>query len=108
MINDNLEKEIEKLQNCVIIYKNGKPKAVKTLELPIVYECQEMSIGQVLKLLENKIENQDNIIEIQSKQIKALHDINTKIIELIKKNNLVTNVNNINIMESIRELGGNI
>lgn len=108
MINDNLEKEIAKLQNCVIIYKNGKPKAVKTLELPIVYECQEMSIGQVLKLFETKMENQNNIIEIQSKQIKALHDINTKIIELIKKNNLVTNVNNINIMESIRELGGNI
>lgn len=108
MINDNLEKEIEKLENCVIIYKNGKPKAVKTLELPIVYECQEMSIGQVLKLLETKIEMQNNTIEIQSKQIKALHDINTKIIELIKKNNLVTNVNNINIMESIRELGGNI
>lgn len=108
MINDNLEKEIEKLENCVIIYKNGKPKAVKTLELPIVYECQEMSIGQVLKLLETKIEMQNNTIEIQSKQIKSLHDINTKIIELIKKNNLVTNVNNINIMESIRELGGNI
>ena len=108
MINDNLEKEIEKLENCVIIYRNGKPKAVKTLELPIVYECQEMSIGQVLKLLETKMELQNNIIETQSKQIKALHDINTKIIELIKKNNLVTNVNNINIMESIRELGGNI
>ena len=108
MINDNLEKEIEKLENCVIIYKNGKPKAVKTLELPIVYECQEMSIGQVLKLLETKMEMQNNTIEIQSKQIKDLHDINTKIIELIKKNNLVTNVKNINIMESIRELGGNI
>ena len=70
MINDNLEKEIEKLENCVIIYKNGKPKAVKTLELPIVYECQEMSIGQVLKLLETKIEMQNNTIEIRTLQVK--------------------------------------
>lgn len=104
----DLEKEIEKLQNCVIIYKNGRPKVCKTLDLPIVYECQEMSIGKVLENLDNKINSQNNVIEIQSKQIEVLRQVNRKLIEAIKKNNAVSLINNTNLTEAIKELGGNI
>lgn len=108
MIKEKLENDVKKLKNCIIIFKNGKPKAVPSLEIPITYNGEVQTIGQVLSGLNSKIENQDNIIEIQSKQIQTLREINTMIIDAIKKNNIVSNINNVNIMESIKELGGNI
>lgn len=104
----NLEKEIAELKNCLIVFKNGKPKAISTLQLPIVYKCKIKQLGDVLESLEKKIDNQDKVIEKQNEQIMLLRQINFKLIEAIKKNNVVNNINNANVIEAIKELGGNI
>lgn len=103
-----IESDIAELKNCLLVYKNGKPKVVRALEIPIIYNCQTLQLGQVLESLENKIKNQDGIIEIQTQQINKLREINLKLIEAIKKNNVVNNINNANVIEAIKDLGGNI
>ena len=103
-----IESDIAELKNCLLVYKNGKPKVVRTLEIPIIYNCQTLQLSQVLESLENKIKNQDEVIEIQSQQINKLREINFKLIEAIKKNNVVSNINNVNVIEAIKDLGGNI
>ena len=105
---EKIENDIKNLKNCVIIYMNGKPKAIETLDLPITYNAEIYTIGKVLEKLEQKIDNQDKIIDIQNKQIQTLREVNFKVIEAIKKNNIVSNINNANLMEAIKDLGGNI
>ena len=105
---NKLESDIAELKNCLVIYKNGKPKVVSTLQIPITYNCQTKQLGEVLNLLENRIKNQDGIIKIQNQQINKLREINLKLVEAIKKNNVVNNINNANIIEAIKDLGGNI
>lgn len=90
--------------NKVIMETNERTKEKATELLKNIIIDDNISVGDLLKSHNNLVK----IVEKQEEQIKVLQKVNIQLIKAIKQVNLVAKVNNINIIESIKELGGNI
>lgn len=105
---NNLEKQINEAKDCVIVYKNGKPAIVKIIDLPVIHNGTEMTIGEVFDDYKRQIKDFTNEINTIKTAIKTLHQISIKTTDAIQKANVVNAVNNENIIKTIKEMGGNI
>ena len=105
---NNIEKQINEAKDCVVVYKNGKPAVVSIIDLPVIHNGTEMTIGEVFDDYKRQIKDFTSEINTIKSAIKTLHQISIKTIETIQKSNVVNAVNNENITQTIKEMGGNI
>lgn len=88
----------------VILETNERTKEKTTEYIKDIVIDDDFTVGDLLESHKQLID----IVNKQEEQIKILQQVNTQLIEAIKQVNIVSKVNNINIIESIKELGGNI
>ena len=105
---NNLENQISEAKDCVIVYKNGKPAVVKIIDLPIIHNGTEMTIGEVFEDYKRQIKEFTDDIDLLKLNISKLYNILIKTIEFMQKSNVVNAVNNENLTQTIKEMGGNI
>lgn len=103
-----IENEIEELKNCIVVYKNGKRKVVKIIDLPLQYRGETLTFEEIINRLNNELtEKQKQIDELKYKNAK-LYKLIIKLAETMTELHKVNNVKTANLEEAINELGGNI
>lgn len=105
---NNLEKQINEAKDCVVVYKNGKPAVVKIIDLPIIHNNKEMTIGEALNDYQRKLNDFNADINLIKESISKLLNISVKTIEFMQKINVANAVNTENLTQTIKEMGGNI
>lgn len=82
-----VESKLRKKDLTLYVYEYGKPKLIPTLEIPIEYNNKKIKLGDLIELLDNKIELYNKNIETLKKIITLMQtevELNKKNIELIK------------------------
>ena len=105
---NNLEKQINEAKDCVIVYKNGKPAVVSIIDLPIIHSGTMMTIGEVFEDYERKLKDFTSDINLIKAALKKTYEVQVKTIEYMQKSNVVNAVQNENLTQTIKEMGGNI
>lgn len=88
----------------VILETNERTKDKTTEYIKNIDIDKDFTIGELLESHKQLIE----VVNKQSKQINTLYQQINIIINAIKSHNVAVDVNIANIIESIKELGGNI
>lgn len=87
----------------VILETNERTKDKTTEYIKDIDIDEDFTIGELLESHKQLIE----VVNKQDKQIKILHDYIIKLVNVIEKTNIATNVQLVDINESIKQLGGN-
>lgn len=103
-----IENEIEELKNCIVVYKNGKRKVVKVIDLPLQYQGETLTFEEIINRLNNELNEKQNQIDLANKKINKLHEIIVKLTKTMVDLNKSNNVQTANLQQAISELGGNI
>lgn len=103
-----IENEIEELKNCIVVYKNGKRKVVKVIDLPLQYRGETLTFEEIINRLNNELNEKQNQIDLANKKINKLHEIIVKLTKTMVDLNKSNNVQTANLQQAISELGGNI
>jgi hypothetical protein len=99
---NNLEKQINEAKDCVIVYKNGKPAVVKIIDLPVIHNGTEMTIGEVFEDYKRQIKAFTDDVNSLKLNITKLYNISVKLIEFVQKSNVVNAVQIADIKEEIK------
>ena len=103
-----IENEIEELKNCIVVYKNGKRKVVKVIDLPLQYQGETLTFEEIINRLNNELNEKQSQIDLANKKINKLHEIIVKLTKTMVDLNKSNNVQTANLQQAISELGGNI
>lgn len=99
---NNLESKINEAKDCVIVYKNGKPAIVKIIDLPVIHNGTEMTIGEVFEDYKRQIKEFIKEINLIKLTLKKLYEVQLKTIDFVNTSNTANAVQIADIKEEIK------